>query len=339
MLTKDILVEIATAVNLREGSEGVRTFIRQVYLNQGISTKACSKNIRLPLPITAALKKEAIKANLLIDGATMKLTEQGIKFCEDVLGIKQQTELNCPRCNGLRYVIPQEFNEVMNRLNLYLSMRPQVDVSIDQAHGKPITALRRAALALEKGAFFNREIVLFGDDDLISAAIMLVYKLVYPDQKAPKITVFDIDERLLDYIDSIADELEIDIDTVFYDAKNRMPEEYINKFEVAFTDPPYTTEGAKLFLTRVKQLLKADVNLPLFFSYGQKSPQDNHAVIQVLTELGFAIEELIPNFNEYEGAAILGGVGQMMVLKSAITTNPKLQDFKGLIYTKEVKQK
>lgn len=339
MLTKDILVHIATAVTLREGSEGVRTFLRQVYLNQGISTKACSKNIRLPLPITAALKKEAIKANLIVDGATMKLTEQGVEFCEKVLGIKQQTELVCPRCSGLRYVIPQEFQQVMERLKLYLSMRPQVDVTLDQAHGKPITALRRAVLALEKDAFFNREIALFGDDDLVSVALMLLWKLIYADQKSPKITVFDIDERLLDYIESIADELEIEINTVFYDAKNAIATEHLNKFEVAFTDPPYTTEGAKLFLTRVKQLLKTQVNLPVFFSYGQKSPQDNHAVIRVLTELGFAIEELIPNFNEYEGAAILGGVGQMMVLKNALTTSPKLQEFKGLIYTKEVKEK
>ncbi len=335
-MKKDILIHIAKAVNLREGSEGVRTFLRQVYNNQGISTKACAQNIRLPLPITAALKKEAIKAGLLKEGPTMRLTDHGQNFCEAELGLKTQSEMICPRCWGLRYVVPEELNPVLERLQLYLSLRPKVDVTIDQAHGTPMTALRRAVLALEKGALFNREIALFGDDDLVSIALVLLWQLVYTDQKPPKITVFDLDERLLDYIDNIACELNVSINTVFYDAREDLPQEHCNVFEVIFTDPPYTIPGAALFLTRVKQLLRKSINLPVFFSFGPKAPQDMNKVQEQIIKMGFTLEEIIPGFNEYEGAAILGNTGQMLVLRTADINTPPLKEYKQAIYTNEV---
>ena len=335
-MNSTILVNLAAAVRLREGSEGVRTFLREVYQNQGISTKACSRNIRLPLPITAALKKEAIKAGLLVEGPTMRLTPVGMTFCQEQLGFNVQFSFVCPRCGGLKYLIPEEYQEVLSNLQMYLNHRPSVDVTLDQAHGTPETALRRAILALEQGAMFGKRIALLGDDDLVSVALILLWQATHPAKDLPPITVFDIDLRLLDYIDSVATECNAAIETVHYDMRDPWPADHTGVYQGVFTDPPYTLSGANLFLTRAKQALQQELGLPVFFSFGQKSPAEMMAIQMEVLKLGFVIEEIIPDFNHYEGAAILGNIGQMLVLKTADRKTPKLGCFAEAIYTQDV---
>ncbi len=315
-MTQNALITISRNVSLREGSEGVKNFFRIVYQNSGISTRECAKKLKMPIPIVAAIKQEAIKIDLVEPGSTLRLTDKGKLYCEEELNLSKYQENICVNCNGLKYVIPTDYQPILKQLEHILSNRPKVDVTIDQAHGTAETALRRAILALEKGVIFNKRIAFLGDDDYISVAIMLMYKHLF-ERKPPVLTVFDIDERLLKHIQEVSIEFDFEIETIKYDVRETLLEKYIETFDAIFTDPPYTLNGAKLFLTRANNMLKNELGKYIFFSFGHKAPNEMIEVQRVAIELGFSFGEIIPNFNQYLGAAILGNLGQMMLLEKA----------------------
>ncbi|MFP4456411.1 MAG: bis-aminopropyl spermidine synthase family protein [Clostridia bacterium] len=333
-MNQNVLINISQNVSLREGSEGVKNFFRIVYQNQGISTRECAKKLKMPIPIVAAIKQEAIKIDLVEPGATLRLTEKGKTFCEIELSLSKYQENICVNCSGLKYVIPTDYLPVLEKLRDILNDRPKVDVTVDQAHGTAETALRRAILALEKGLMFNKKIALLGDDDYVSVAIMLLQKHLF-DKNPPRLTVFDIDYRILKHIQKISTELGFDVETIEYDLRNPLSEDFIGKFDAIFTDPPYTLDGAKLFLIRANNLLKNELGKHIFFSFGHKAPKEMIEVQRVVVELGFSFSEIIPSFNQYYGAAILGNVGQMMIIEKAKIQKKKVVAFDRHIYTKK----
>lgn len=334
MGNKELLTQMAQATRLREGSEGVRAFLQVVFQNEGISTKGCARAVRLPLPLAAALKKEAIRAGLLHEGPKMRLTVEGLSYCQDILGFTHTQSYTCQRCRGLKIAIPVEMEALLEQIEMYLKFRPQVDVTIDQSMCTPQTALRRALLALDKGVLFQDAIAFMGDDDLISVTIALLLKHLKIERSWPRLTVFDIDTRFLDYIDNIAEELNLAIETVHHDFRKPMPSVYHNKFTTFFTDPPYTTEGCHLFIDRGVSLLKEGAGFFAFLSYAHKAPLEMLTVQRNLLQSGLVIDEILPGFNHYVGAEMIANQGQMLVLQSTQQTQAKLTgQFQQQMYT------
>ncbi len=331
-MNNNALVKIAENVDLREGTEGVKAFFRVVYQNQGISTKETAKKLKMPIPIVAAIKQEAIKEDLIEAGATLRLSELGLTFCQEELGLELHQTRVCSNCEGVKYVIPQEFSKIIDKFIDIIKERPGVDVTVDQAHATPETSFRRALLALEKGLLFNKKIAFIGDDDYISIAIILLWQELY-GAGGPELVVFDIDKRILKHIEETAKSLGYVIKTVCYDVRGCLPEEHLADFDVIFTDPPYTIPGADVFLLRASQLLKSKIGLNVIFSFGQKPPKESYQLQNKILEKGFCIEEIITGFNEYLGAAILGNVGQLMVLSKATDKMEKVQEIMSEIYT------
>jgi predicted methyltransferase len=331
-LETNVLVTIAENVSLREGSEGVKNFFRIVFQNEGISTRGCAKKLKMPIPIVAAIKQEAIKADLIEPGSTLRLTDKGAKFCKDELKLSKYQENICVNCKGLKYIIPTEYEPILEKIKLILDERPKVDVTIDQAHGTPKTALRRAILALEKGVLFEKRIAFLGDDDYVSVAVMLLHQHLFSDQQL-QLVVFDLDQRILDHIKEVSKKFEYEIETVKYDVRDNLLEQYKFSFDAVFTDPPYTEKGAKIFLQRAQELLKDELGKNIFFSFGHKAPKEMIKVQRLILDFGFSISEMIPNFNEYLGAAILGNLGQMSVLERAELSTSKDINIEDNIYT------
>ncbi len=333
-MSESILVKIAKNVKLREGSEGVKSFFRVVYQNQGISTKETAKQMRIPIPIVAAIKQEAIKEGLVEPGSTLRVTEKGNLFCKEDLGLMLHQSRVCDNCKGLKYMVPDDLRELESKFESIIKNRPIVDVTVDQAHATVKTSIRRAVLALEKGLLFNKRIALMGDDDYISLAIMLLWQELY-DSNGPELVVFDIDQRILNHLDTLAENLNYNLTTVYYDARDQLKEEFINRFDVVFTDPPYTVNGADLFVKRANQLLINEIGKTLVFSFGQKAPLESWEVQNRIIKHGFSIEEVILGFNEYLGAAILGSVGQLMVLIKS-NLNQEIEEYETKdIYTRQ----
>ena len=70
-----------------------------------------------------------------------------------------------------------------------------------------------------------------------------------------EITVVDIDEPLLEFLDAVAAERGLAIRTLFADLRDGLPDELLGHATLVFTDPPYSADGVALFLERALSAL------------------------------------------------------------------------------------
>ncbi|MHA1987555.1 MAG: adenosylmethionine decarboxylase, partial [Promethearchaeota archaeon] len=183
------------------------------------------------------------------------------------------------------------------------------------------------------------------DDDFISLAVGLT-------KLAQEITVLDIDQRVLNNLSTLAEELSLVKFNVFpHDLREPFPDDLVNKYDVVVMDPPYTIEGLRLFLKRASQVLKSNIIIKgtnyamvgkkCILSFGNKPPEDMQKLQFSILDHGFIINEMIPDFNHYKGASIIGQFSHLYYLQSVNNPSSKynLRLASGPIYTSEVKSK
>ena len=104
-------------------------------------------------------------------------------------------------------------------------------------------------------------------------------------------------------------------------------------FDTVMTDPPYTTPAARLFLSRAAEALdgrRGDV----FLSYGSRRPDAAVHLQHAIAEIGFVIQSLSRDFNEYVGAGVLGGTSHLYHLAATAELAPAvIGTFAGPLYT------
>lgn len=330
--TSDILEEIALKSQLKEGKEAVRNILREIYRHGTIGTKSLARKIHLPIPTIAAVRKELENAGLIDrvkKGAI--LTESGLIFVTKELRISFVNDLLCKTCEGTRIEFPHEFDDIITKLRSFTEQRPIPNTSLDQAFGKPITALRRAYFMLQNNDLEGRKILLLGDDDFTSLAIALL-------DITTDVTVLDIDMRLTDVIGRIANENSYQIKCYNHDLRKPIPEELNGQFDTILTDPPYTIPGLELFLSRAVQALKKEIGRKIYLAFAHRAPNDLFEFQKVITNHGLAIQEMIPGFNLYEGAEIHGNTTSLTVLVTTSDTRTIIEnEYKDMIYTGEIR--
>lgn len=148
----------------------------------------------------------------------------------------------------------------------------------------------------ERGDLEGKRILFVGDDDLTSLPTALT-------NMAEEIAVVDIDERILKLIEKFSQKEGVKIKTIKHDLRNPLPQDLKERFDVISTDPPYTVDGLKLFLSRgIEALGKEGI---AYLSYSHKPIDEWLSIQKAITNMGFVISELIPNFNYYEGSEII----------------------------------
>ncbi|MCK4287273.1 MAG: adenosylmethionine decarboxylase, partial [Candidatus Lokiarchaeota archaeon] len=217
--------------------------------------------------------------------------------------------------------------------------------ALDQSHADFSTVIKKTLYLLKKGDIEGRRIIFLGDDDFISLSVGLT-------QLAKKITVLDIDNRVLDYLSKSVEELSIkNFKVISHDLREPCPSDILNKYDVVVMDPPYTIEGLRLFLRRASQVLKSNISInnknysiigkKCLLSFGNKPPRDMQKLQLSILDHGFIINEMIPYFNHYKGASIIGQFSHLYYLQSVNNPSSKynLSLTTGPIYTSEVKSK
>jgi hypothetical protein len=102
--------------------------------------------------------------------------------------------------------------------------------------------------------------------------------------------------------------------------------------------PPYTVEGATLFLSRAAEAVAAQSRADVFLAFGGKRPAELLGVQRAIAEMGFVVRRLVRNFNEYLGAGALGGVSHLYQLASTSEVRPLLEArYDGRLYTGDLR--
>lgn len=324
---EDFLRELAGKMRLKEGEEAVRRILREIHRRGKVGTKDLARATRLPTPVAAAIRRELEKAGLVARRGGAVLTETGKEFVEGVLGMvadHRETEGSMG--------IPPVHEPILEKLRDYSSRRPSANPKLDQAHATPETALRRALYMLDGGSLAGRNVLFLGDDDLTSIAAGLL-------RVTKGITVVDIDGRLLEVITGVSEEEGLGITCVLHDLRAPLPEELRGAFDTFLTDPPYTLPGLELFLSRGIQALMWRKTSTAYLAYSDKPPLEMLEVHGAINWMGLYVDELIPRFNMYIGAEILGNTTSMFRLVVTGEARPVITgQFHGGIYTGELRR-
>lgn len=337
----DFIEEVSKHVDIEEGRNVIEQILIQIYLKEKSSNKELGQITLLPIPMITAIKKEFIKLGILEQKFGIVMTTKGKEYVEDKLGYKGVKKAFLNKIMDNKNDFYNELSETLDKISMILDGRPKANITIDQTQCKPETSLNRAILCLQHNALIGKNILCVGDDDLVSISLGFLLKSLYNDSTLikTKIHVLDIDERYLEYIESIAKAYNLPISCSHVDFRNPINEELNNKFDVFFTDPPYTINGMKLFLSRGVSALKKEVGLPIFFSFSHKTPNFLLQMMKVYTEMGLAMSEVRPRFNEYNGAGIINNTSQLIILRTTSETQAIVKGvYNDPLYTGELKK-
>jgi predicted methyltransferase len=309
--------------------------LRAIGAARPATTQVVARAARMPIPVVAALRREMEQMGLLQRGHGMELTAEGVALT-DALGLGAPWDATCVTCDGRRVVLSRERRALALDLRRRWGTLPPADVTLDQAHSLPESAMRRALYMAESGALDGRAILCLGDDDGISLALgLLLRSRRYSDAAVRShLVVVDCDRRLLDWISETAAALDVTIECMAHNLREPLPTALRGAFDVFETDPPYTPEGLRLFLARAVEALRPATALGGFVSYAHRAPAEQQEVVRTLLAAGFAIDEILPNFNEYIGAGILGNRSQLLRVSCAAALVPPLRGtYAGPLYT------
>jgi len=181
-------------------------------------------------PYIQAVKNLQKRGLILVKNSRMTLTPKGRTYAEKI-------EPRDPE--------PKKLD-----LKLYREIRPKMEslVKYDQL---PITiqaAIKKVNFINKRDGLEDRAIACLGDDDWMGIALALT--------GLPKrVTVFDLDERVLENEKKVAEKYGLEIEAVRHDFRKPLPKKYRQKYDIFITEPPDTLPGLLLFFSRGLELL------------------------------------------------------------------------------------
>jgi hypothetical protein len=172
---------------------------------------------------------------------------------------------------------------------------------LDHVPATAETMARRALYLAGEYELDGASVLCLGDHDLTSLAVGAA-------EPGVELTVVDIDERILDHVTDSAAGLRLPLTAAWSDLRLALPPSLAGTADLVFTDPPYTTEGMRLFLTRALEALRPSGHERLAFCFGTGERHLVKAleVQSLLGELRLALEAMLPGFNRYDGAEAIG---------------------------------
>jgi hypothetical protein len=162
-----------------------------------------------------------------------------------------------------------------------------------------------------------------GDDDSICLAIGMLGQALYSGGAfAARLAVIESDPRWVEHLHAISSREGLAIEFYQADLRKPLPEALRGQFDTFETDPPYTQAGMALFVSRGVEALASGGGGQGFLSLGAAPPADQLAYQGILQNMGLVVAGLLPNFNVYQGASLLGGTSHLMHLVATEGTLP-----------------
>lgn len=246
-----------------------------------------------PFNVAAETLKALYEAGFVeFQGSRIIFTEKGKKWAEEN-GIFPLIISTCTNCEG-RGISLVKYEDLLERFKKAVIGRPEAIVEYDQGYVTPETTVSRVALLAQKGDIQGKELLILGDDDLLSIAAAL--------SGLPKrVVVVEIDERIVSFINEVAAREGLSIETINLDLRNPLPERILRSFDTFWTDPPETVEALELFIGRGIAGLKGPGCAGYFgITYVESDKFKWRQFQNLITgKLGAVITDMITNFNEY----------------------------------------
>jgi predicted methyltransferase len=189
----------------------------------------------------------------------------------------------------------------------------------------------------EADALVGRRILLLGDDDLTSLAIDRVVRQFGSEATIAGLAVVDVDPAIVEFVRRELADARFPALCMHHDLRAPLPDELRSAFDTVVTDPPYTIAAACLFLSRAAEALEGTRG-NVFLSFGSRRPDASFRLQRAIADMGFAIEGLARDFNEYVGAGVIGGTSHLYRLAATSWLRPEFAgQFDAPLYTAEAR--
>ena len=222
--------------------------------------------------------------------------KDGIFSLENKIDKKISSSFLCDKCNGRGVYDNLNFwSTLIKEYDEIAKNRPLPTNVYDQGVIDNESAISRFLYMLSRGDLYKKKIIILGDDDLMGILFSL-------SDIVDEITVLEIDERLVNYINSVKKEKNLkNIEVYTYDARDPLEDIFKNKFDTFFTDPVETVEGLLIFVSRMVEALKGDRCSGYFGLSSIESNIDKWFRIQKsLNEMNLVITDIRRNFSYYK---------------------------------------
>jgi hypothetical protein len=238
--------------------------------------------------ILRRLEREGL---ICIKEGKVELSESG-KELSDKERLRYVEGVTCDFCEATGYTIAEFFRHILEKYKKIARNRPEAIEKYDQGFISYEGVIRRVEFIYERGDIYGK-IFVVGDDDLFSIAASLT-------GMPEKIFVVDIDERLINFINRIAEEFSLNVEAAVYDVQSEFPDELKKKFDVFVTDPVETIPGLKLFLSRGVTTLKG-IGCSAYFGITtlEASRRKWYDIQKMIHDMGFVITDIRRKFSVY----------------------------------------
>lgn len=327
-----VVGDVAAAVGLAEGEAGVRAVISTLARLEPVSIRHVSRTVDLPVPIVAAVCGELRKRSIVAEERPARLTPAGRRLFAPG-GLELGRGGSCRRCDGRGIAVPHRLSSLVPELERRIANAPPLRTDLDQCHCTVDTKLRRVLALHEADALVGRRVLLLGDDDLVSVGLEAVIHSFGSSATVAELAVLDVDPGVIRFVRRELAGAPFPVSCIRHDLRQPLPPALTGAFDTVATDPPFTVEGAVLFLSRAADAL-AGPGADVLLSFGSKRPGAALAIQRAIADMGFAIRRLVRDFNEYVGAGVLGGTSHLYHLAATSELRPLVAGrFDGPLYT------
>jgi len=247
----------------------------------------------------------------VVDGK-LKLTDEGEKYLEKEVGTLIPFDFKCSHCEGKGYLATDK--NFLEKYSKVLERRPLPSEKYDQTSITAEDAIIRVGFIHERGDLINKRLLMIGDFDCLSIVAAMT--------RLPKeVLVLDVDERLINYINDVAKELNLShiLRAETFDVRTGLKQEYHQAFDLFSCDPVETLEGITLYLSRGAQGLKGiGSSAYIGLTTLEASRKKWFDIEKVLLDMNFAITDVRRNFNGYPDT----GLEEMHTIYSKLGSVP-----------------
>lgn len=255
---------------------------------------------------------DALGADLVEDDQGFRISASRVPSYRDRFGYEQlrRTRLTDPLAARLA-----EHPELLAELERLIEAEPAGRRELDHVSATAETVARRALWLDSTFDLAGSRLLCVGDHDLTSLATARLNPEL-------SVTVVDVDERILAFIDGQARRLGLDVRCWYADLRFGLPRVATGWADLLFTDPPYSPEGVRLFLARGLAGLRdrQQGRLVTAYGHGETRPGLGLKVQRAMHELHLVHEAILPDFNRYAGAQAVGSASDLYVSRPTSRT-------------------
>lgn len=247
-----------------------------------------------PVPVLAtcsALRRFAARGWVEWEGGLIRLTSQGETACTE-LGIAPARTLDCPRCAG-RGIEIGLLRDLVAAFMRVAAHRPEASQEFDQGYVTEETTIARIAMMWARGDLEGKDLLVLGDDDLVSVAAALT-------GLPRRVVMLDADPRITSFVEDVAREERLAIQTVNHDLRNPLPTELTGQFDAFVCDPTESLPGFLLFAGRGLAALRGPGGAGyLGLTHAEASLAKWRAIQQRILAWGAVLTDLRDRFHMY----------------------------------------